>query len=96
MYTEFMALTDDDLKKIGKLITINVGEALEQIVFPELQKIEKSIVKLDQKVDGVEERLGKRIDKIAEITTETKSNHEKRIRTLENELEIEPAEVLTI
>ena len=37
----------------------------------------------------VEERLGKRIDRIAEVVTDVKTNHERRLRKIEDELGIE-------
>ncbi len=51
---------------------------------------------LSGKIDGVEERLTNRIDKLGEIITETRTNHERRIRKLEDEAWVEPVARLTI
>ncbi len=37
----------------------------------------------------VEDRLGKRIDRVAEVVTDLKTNHERRLRKVEDELGIE-------
>ncbi len=88
-----MALTNSDLEKIGKVVDGRVVAALEQVVFPELVKIEKKMATKQDIVDS-EERLTKRIDKVAEVVTITKTNHERRIGKLEDEVGIEPNERL--
>jgi len=40
-------------------------------------------------VVAVEERLGRRMDKLAEVITDVKTNHEQRLRTLEDEAGID-------
>lgn len=82
VYYEYMVISDLDLEKIGRVVRININEALEQVVGPKLEALE-------EKIDGVEERLGKRIDKLAEVVNDTKVNHEKRIRKLEDEVGID-------
>jgi len=77
------------LKEIGRMITVGIGEALDQMVLPELMKIEKKMA-TKQDIAELEERLGKRIDKVAETVTDTRTNHERRIRRLEDEVGVEP------
>lgn len=106
MYDGFMTISDGDLSKIGRLMTVNIGEALEQVVFPKLLEIEEKMAtkddlkkleaKLDAKIDGVEERLAKRIDKVAGTVTDMKTNHERRIRKLENVAGVVPEVRLTL
>ncbi|MBI1871873.1 hypothetical protein HYS10_00455 [Candidatus Collierbacteria bacterium] len=96
-----MAITDADLKKIrgvveetingeqymekiGKVVGSNITEALEQVVFPKFDELEAKIATKDDI-----HRLEKRIDKLAEVVTDVKVNHEKRIRKLESEVGVE-------
>ncbi len=102
-----MALTNSDLEKIGKVVDGRLVAVLEQVVFPELMKIEKKMATKDdiaairkematkQDIVDSEERLTKQIDKLAEVITDTKTNHERRIRNLEDEVGVEPVERLT-
>ena len=84
-----MALTGEDKKWVSGAIRDGVVEALEQVVFPELIKIEKRMEGVEERLGGVEgnmegmeERLGWRIDKLGGIITETRTNHERRSRNL--------------
>lgn len=84
-----MALTGDDKKWITGAIRDGVVEALEQVVFPEFMRIEKKMATKDD-LNRVEENLSRRVDKVAEIVTDTRTNHERRIRRLENEAGVVP------
>lgn len=84
-----MTMTKDDKKWITDAL-VDFGE---KVLFPKfdklegrMDKLEKKVEKLDAKVDGVEERLGRRIDKVAEAVTDTRTNHERRVRRLEKEV----------
>jgi len=93
-----MALTGDDKKWITGAIRDGVVEALEQVVFPEFMRIEKKMATKDDlkgmatkdDLNRVEENLSRRVDKVAEIVTDTRTNHERRIRRLENEAGVVP------
>lgn len=50
----------------------------------------KSVMATKDDLVGVEERLSKRIGLLVEVVTDTKTNHEWRIRRLEDEVGIEP------
>lgn len=90
-----MAITDNDLVKIGKVVRENINEALEEVVFPEFGKLEKKLTsridgvekkltkKIDDEIGGLETRLGRRIDNLAAVVTEVKTKHERRIVRLE-------------
>ncbi|MFZ2202092.1 MAG: hypothetical protein WAV56_01715 [Microgenomates group bacterium] len=94
-----MVLSDGDLKKIGKVVDEKIFQSLDQMVLPELMKLEKKMAtKDDLKIGlaGVEERLTNRIDRVAGITTDTRTNHERRIRKLEDETGMVPEERLTL
>ncbi|OGD70908.1 hypothetical protein A3A84_00040 [Candidatus Collierbacteria bacterium RIFCSPLOWO2_01_FULL_50_23] len=84
-----MALTGDDKKWITGAIRDGMVEALEQVVFPEFMRIEKKMATKDD-LNRVEENLSRRVDKVAEIVTDTRTNHERRIRRLENEAGVVP------
>lgn len=97
-------LTREDKKWVSVAIRDGVVEALEQVVFPEFQKLEKKMATKDdlknlatkEDLAKVEENLGKRIDKVSEVITETRTNHERRIRKLENEVGVEPVARLLV
>lgn len=95
-------LTREDKKWVSVAIRDGVVEALEQVVFPEFQKLEKKMATKDdievlkQQVADTEERLSKGIDRVSEVLTETKTNHERRIRKLEETTGVEPSVRLTI
>ena len=86
-----MAISDEEIVKISKMISDNVVEALEDVVYPKLveiqenltQEIKASETRLNNRIDGVESSLRKSIDGIAATVTKTKTNHEKRIVKLE-------------
>jgi phage shock protein A len=52
------------------------------------KEIKQSELRLSTRVDGVESNLGKSMDNLAKVVTETKTNHEKRIVRLENHIGI--------
>lgn len=89
-----MALTDDDLKKIGSVVRDNIAEALEDVVYPRLIEMESGLTneikasegRLDNRMDGVESSLGKSIDNLAKAVTENHASHEKRIVRLETRI----------
>ena len=95
-----MAITDEEWVKMGKMIRDNTAVVLEEVVYPQLVEIEERITKnlknevrkvenrLSNKIDSVESNLGNRIDNLAKIVTETKTNHERRIKKLEEEVGI--------
>lgn len=88
-----MALTNIDLEKIGKVVRSNINEALEEVIFPKFDELEGKVEGLREDVSKLQEdvsRLEKKTDKIAEVLTEVKVNHERRIRKLEDEAGIEP------
>lgn len=101
-----MALSDEDLKKIGKVVDEKITQALDEMVLPEMMKLEKRIDKIDKEMvtkddladglAGVEERLTKRMDKVGEIATDTRTNHERRIRRLEDEAGVASSERLRL
>lgn len=108
LYDGFMILTDGDLKKIGKVVDEKIFQALDEMVLPELMKLEKKMATKDDLAEirkematkddlaVVEERLTKRIDRVGEIVTDTRTNHERRVRRLEDEVGVEPETRLTL
>ena len=95
-----MALTNVDLKRIGKIVDESiekkVGKIVDDKIFQALdQMILPELMKLENKIDGVEERLANRIDKVGVMVTEVKTNHERRIRKLEDEIGVVPEARLT-
>ena len=53
----------DETKKMLRVI-INGQSAMKEELLGEIRKVDKKVNKLDSKIDGVEKRLTKRIDKI--------------------------------
>jgi CII-binding regulator of phage lambda lysogenization HflD len=91
-----MSMTEEDVKQVIKLMRDDTAEVLEQVIYPQLVEIQNQIKasglalekKLTDKINGVESSLGNRIDNVAKIVTETKTNHERRIKKLEDEVGI--------
>lgn len=89
-------MTEEDVKQVIKLMRDDTAEVLEQVIYPQLVEIQNQIKasglalekKLTDKINGVESSLGNRIDNVAKIVTETKTNHERRIKKLEDEVGI--------
>ena len=96
-------MTEEDVKQVIKLMRADTAEVLEEVIYPQLMEIKNEIKgvemrlirkiddvekKLTTKIDTVESNLGNRIDNVAKILTETKTNHEKRIKRLEDEVGI--------
>jgi len=88
VYSRDMALTDDDLNKLDlmmkKAAFEGTTEALEAVVFPKFEEIEK-------RIDGVEESLGNKIgvlerklDQVTDHQAVKLDDHEKRLGVLEN------------
>ena len=88
-----MDLSNETLEKIGRVVRSNINDALEQVVFPKFDELSGRMDKLETKIENVEERLGKRIDKLAEVVTDVKTNHERRLRTLEDEVGVESSPI---
>lgn len=87
-----MTLTDDDKDWIKKAVVDGVVEGINQVVIPKFEELEKKVDDLTENVSGIQKdvaRLEKKTDKIAELLTDTRTNHERRIRKLEEEAGIE-------
>lgn len=76
-------MTKGDKKWVEKAIVDNVTEALEKVVIPQFERLDGRIDQLDGRIDQVEINLGRRLDKLAEVVTEVKTDHERRIVRLE-------------
>lgn len=87
-----MAITDEEWAKMDKMMRDNNATVLEEVIYPQLVEIQNQIkgveMRLNNKIDSIESNLGNRIDNVAKILTETKTNHEKRIKRLEDEVGI--------
>ena len=82
-----------DEKKFEDLIYKTMTRFYQKVIAPKMAtKEDLADLKsgMDEKMEGMEERLGKRIDKVAETVTDTRTNHERRIRRLEEEVGVEP------
>lgn len=66
---------------MGKMMRDNNAEVLEDVIFPKL-------VEIQNQIKESESRVTTRIDNVAKILTETKTNHERRIKGLEDEVGI--------
>lgn len=88
------------MKGIEKMMRNVIFDHHEQVVGPMLVKIDERLDGVENRLDGVENRLGEvesrmsqidwKLDKVAEIVTDVKANHERRIRAVEDEVEIKP------
>ncbi len=91
-----MVLTKDNLSQINDVVYGAITKFYQKVIAP--QMVTKDDIKnMATKDDlaAVEERLTNRIDKVAELVTDTRTNHERRIRKLEDEAGIEPEARLT-
>ena len=83
-----MTMSDDELLiKMNKMMRDTIAEVLEDVVYPRLVDMETSltnkITDVKKEIKESESRLTTRIDNIAKIVTETKTDHEIRIVRLE-------------
>jgi len=92
-----MAWTKDDLDQMNDVVYGAITKFYQRVIAPKMAT-KDDLKSLASKEDlaKVEDNLGKRIDKISEVVIETKTNHERRIRKLEDEVGIEPVERLTV
>lgn len=80
-----MTLTDDDLKKLNlmmkKAVIDGTGEALEAMVFPKFESIDKDLSSLKKEVGLNTEaiaRAERKLDQVTDHQAEKLDNHEKR------------------
>lgn len=85
-------MSDDELLvKMNKMMRDNIAEVLEDVVHPRLVELETNLTNkitsevktVKKEIREMESRLTTRIDNIAKIVTETKTDHEIRIVRLE-------------
>lgn len=94
-----MTWTKDDLVQINDVVYGAITKFYQKVIAPkmatkdDIASIREKMVTKDD-LAKVEENLGKRIDKVSEVITETRTNHERRIRKLEDEVGVEPMERL--
>ena len=86
VYYGVMALTKGD-KDWFKDALLEFHREVDE---PRLNEILEDIRDLKENMAHMESRLDKKIDKVAEVMTDVKTNHERRLRTLEKEAGIEP------
>lgn len=93
-----MTLTDDDLKKLNlmmkKAVIDGTGEALEAMVFPKFESIDRKFEKIDKDLSSLKKEVGlnteaiaraeRKLDQVTDHQAEKLDNHEKRIVRLEN------------
>ena len=91
VYIRVMSLTDGDLKKLDKMMKKAVldgtAEALEAIVFPKFDEIDKNLSSLKEEVGLNTEmiaRVERKLDRVTDHQAEKLDDHEKRISQLEN------------
>ena len=83
-----MAYTKDELSQLDDVVYGAITKFYQKVIAP--------VMATKQDLDEAEERLTNRIDRIAEVTTDTRTNHERRIRKLEDEAGVVPEVRLTL
>ena len=86
-----MSLTDDDKKWITKAIVIGVGEALDHVVLPKFDSIDKKFDSIGVKIEDLKvelkndiAKLERKLDQVTGHQAEKLTDHEKRIDRLED------------
>ena len=78
-----MSYTKDELSQLNDVVYGAITKFYQKVIAPVMatkQDIEDLRVATKQDLGEAEGRLTNRIDKIAEVTTDTRTNHERRIR----------------
>ncbi|MFZ2202694.1 MAG: hypothetical protein WAV56_04885 [Microgenomates group bacterium] len=88
-----MVLTKADKDWITKAILMGTGDALEAVVFPKFESIDKKFENLDDKLEDMSGQIGsnteaiarieRKLDRVTDHQAEVLDNHEKRIGKLE-------------
>ena len=103
-----MTYTKDELSQLNDVVYGAITKFYQKVISPEMatkEDLKKMATKVDiedlriatkQDLDEAEERLTNRIDRIAEVTTDTRTNHERRIRKLEDGVGVVPEVRLTL
>lgn len=89
------------MEGIEKMMRNVIFDHHEQVVGPMLVKMSNNISKLEKDVSGLKKdnreiksqmsQMDGKLDKVAEIVTDVKANHERRIRVAEDELGVKTA-----
>ena len=102
-----MPYTKDELSQLNDVVYGAITKFYQKVISPEMatkEDLKKMATKVDiedlriatkQDLGEAEERLTNRIDKIAGVMTDTRTNHERRIRVLEDEADVVPEARLT-
>ena len=93
-----MSFTKDELSQLNDIVYGAITKFYQKVIAPVMatkQDIEDLRVATKQDLGEVEERLTNRIDKLAGNVTDTRTNHERRIRKLEDEIGVESEARLT-
>ena len=100
MYDGDMVMTKKALEEMNNVVYGALTKFYQKVIAPKMAtKDDLADIRNEMATKGdlaaVEERLTERIDKLGEIITDTRTNHERRIRKLEDEVGIEPGARLT-
>lgn len=92
MYHESMTSTKADLDKVNDVVYAALTKFYQKVIAPQMATKDD----VEAAVAGLEERLTKRIDRIGELITDTRTNHERRISRLEDEIGVNQVDRLTV
>lgn len=88
-----MAFSDVDKKEFQKMIVIGVGQALEDMVLPRFDQIDKKFENIDKQFEEVRNdisklqsdvsRIERKLDNVTDHQAEKLDDHERRLKLVE-------------